>query len=118
MEEKCLRIIEGIEGYCRVNFSRNEPVFSVHFPDYPVMPGVLLLDLLIGLGARIRGIPPDKIFVKGLNKVRFRQQVRPGDQIELEARVTETRLIRGRALKDGRVVLEAEFLLQEEEDEG
>ncbi len=118
MEEKCLRIIEGKEGCCRVNFSREEPVFSGHFPEFPVMPGVLLLELLIGLGGKIRGIKPEKTFVKELNKIRFRQQVRPGDQIELEASVTDSALIKGRGLKNGRVVLEAEFLLQEEEDEG
>gem|GEM_PF-2337850 len=118
MEEICLRIIEGREGCCRVFFSREEPVFSGHFPEFPVMPGVLLLDLLINLGARIRGITPEKIFLKELKKVRFRQQVRPGDQIELEARVTETHLVKGWGLKDGRVVLEAEFLLLEDKDEG
>ncbi len=117
MQEKCLRIIKGKEGCCQVHFSKNEPVFSGHFPRLPVVPGVLLLQLLIELGSRAWGVERETMVLKELNNVRFRQQVQPGDVIELEVRVFESSLIKGWGIKEGRVVLEAEFYLQEGENE-
>lgn len=117
MQEKCLRIIKGKEGCCRVHFSQNEPVFSGHFPLLPVVPGVLLLQLLIELGSRACGVEREAMVLKELNNVRFRQQVQPGDVIELEVRVIESSLIKGWGFKEGQVVLEADFYLQEGENE-
>jgi 3-hydroxyacyl-[acyl-carrier-protein] dehydratase len=67
--------------------SMNEMQFMGHFPEYPVMPGVLILEALAQTGAcavltldEYRG---HLVFFGGVNKCRFRQQVRPGDVLEL-----------------------------------
>jgi len=117
LEEKCIKVIKGKEACSLINFSTEEPVFAGHFPEFPVLPGVLLLDLLGRLAIKTLGKPPENTVIKELNKVRFRQQVQPGDTIELETRVLAPNLVRGWGLKGGRVVLEAEFLLQEAENE-
>ncbi|PIE69333.1 MAG: 3-hydroxyacyl-[acyl-carrier-protein] dehydratase FabZ [Deltaproteobacteria bacterium] len=69
----------------------NEPFFQGHFPTYPVMPGVLILEALAQTGGILvaKSIPlqmENKIFLfTGIEKVRFRQSVFPGDLLELEA---------------------------------
>ena len=96
-------------------------IFEGHFPGYPVMPGVLIIEALAQvsvilvyqtLGRR----PDDKslIFFAGIDNARFKRQVFPGDQLVLEA--TELRLVRGvgkfavRASVGDTLVAEAELL--------
>ncbi len=68
----------------------NEPFFQGHFPDYPVMPGVLILEALAQTGGLLvlKSVPNEmqnKIFLfTGIEKARFRQSVVPGDLLELE----------------------------------
>ncbi len=71
------------------NVTANEPFFQGHFPDQPIMPGVLIIEALgqVGaiLGLRIRakeGSPV--IFFTGIDSARFRKPVYPGDQLRLE----------------------------------
>ena len=73
------------------NVSINEPFFQGHFPDYPIMPGVLIIEAMAqaaGIGLKI--IFPeyrDRLFVlAGVDKVKFRNPVFPGDTLILEAR--------------------------------
>lgn len=72
------------------NVTINEPFFQGHFPAYPVMPGVLILEALAQAGGILvfKSKPEDmtgKIFLfAGLEKVRFRKPVFPGDQLRLE----------------------------------
>jgi len=113
VKEKCIKVIKGKEGCSLINFSLEEPVFTGHFPKFPVLPGVLLVDLLSRLAIKTLGKTPETTVIKELNKVRFRQQVQPGDTIELETRVFGPNQVRGWGLKGGRIVMEAEFLLQE-----
>ncbi|MFW6323705.1 MAG: 3-hydroxyacyl-ACP dehydratase FabZ [Desulfovibrionales bacterium] len=71
------------------NVTLNEPFFQGHFPEYPVMPGVLILESLAQAGGLLvlKSIPEEvkgKIFLfAGMEKVRFRKPVIPGDQMEL-----------------------------------
>lgn len=82
------------------NVSINEPFFNGHFPAYPVMPGVLILEAMAQaagiLGFRTNDTRPDEnniyLFV-GIDKARFRQQVVPGDQLRIE--VGLNRVVRG-----------------------
>jgi 3-hydroxyacyl-[acyl-carrier-protein] dehydratase len=78
------------------NVSANEPFFAGHFPEYPVMPGVLIIEALAQAGAvmMLQGMddPQGKIpFFAGIDKAKFRRQVVPGDQLRLELTVLRSR---------------------------
>lgn len=88
----------GKEIRCIKNVSANEEFFQGHFPDKPVMPGVLILEAM-AQAAGILGFktvdktPEDgSIYLfAGVDKVRFKRQVVPGDQLELVARYVKDR---------------------------
>lgn len=97
----------------------NEPFFPGHFPDHPIMPGVLLIEamaqtaavlVVASLGERAAGSP---VYFMGIENARFRRPVRPGDQLRLEVVILRSRLgvskFAGKALVDGQVAAEAEF---------
>jgi len=100
------------------NVSGNELFFQGHFPDRPVMPGVLLVEAL----AQVGGVMMlSKIENKGkvaylasIDKARFRKPVVPGDQVRLEVKVLKMKsaigIIQGVATVDGQEVCEAEIM--------
>ncbi len=103
------------------NVTMNEPFFQGHFPGYPVMPAVLVIEALAQLASilawKIAGRSPGDgtiIFFAAIDNARFRRQVRPGDQLVLEADVE--RMVRGvgkfavRAKVDGEIVAEANLM--------
>lgn len=103
------------------NVTMNEPFFAGHFPGYPVMPGVLVIEALAQIASilawKIAGRSPGDgslIFFAGIDNARFRRQVRPGDQLVLESEVQ--RMVRGigkfavRAKVDGEIVAEADLM--------
>ena len=103
------------------NVTMNEPYFIGHFPNYPVMPAVLVIEALAQLASilayKITGRTPADgsiIFFAGIDDARFRRQVRPGDQLHLESEVQ--RMVRGigkfavRAKVDGEIVAEANLM--------
>jgi 3-hydroxyacyl-[acyl-carrier-protein] dehydratase len=103
------------------NVTINEPYFPGHFPDYPVMPGVLVIEALAQLASilawRTVGLKPGggaNIFFAGIDNARFRRMVRPGDQLILEGVLQ--RQVRGigkygvRATVNGEVVAEADLM--------
>ena len=104
----------------RKNVSRNEPHFEGHFPGHPVMPGVLILEALAQTGALLAAkavkFDPAKqvIYFMGIDKVKFRKRVVPGDQVLLEVvplrKGAAVWKMRGEAKVGGEVVCEAEFL--------
>jgi len=70
-------------------FGAGEFFFKGHFPEYPVVPGVILVETMAqagGAGLRKRGIMGDDalFFLASVDKVKFRRQVRPGDEVRLE----------------------------------
>ena len=115
------RIIEVEEGKRAVgikNVSANEPFFSGHFPEYPVMPGVLIVEALAQVGAvsvlmkeENKGKTP---FFAGIDHCRFKKQVTPGDQLRLEVEMTRVRGSIGKgkgvATVNGEIVCEAELI--------
>ena len=97
----------------------NEPFFQGHFPDYPVMPGVLFVEALAQTGAVLMSkslevdVAGKTILFMSLDNCRFRAPVRPGDVLRLHVEVLRARgdifKFRGRALVGEKVVAEAEF---------
>ena len=103
------------------NVTMNEHFFVGHFPHYPVMPGVLIIEALAQTAAILTFITletlPDEntlSYFAGIDRARFKRPVMPGDQLRLEAELT--RELRGvgkydvRALVDGNIVAEAELM--------
>jgi 3-hydroxyacyl-[acyl-carrier-protein] dehydratase len=80
------------------NVTLNEPFFQGHFPGYPVMPGVLIIEALAQAGGILvlkssSPIPENKIFLfSGIEKVRFRRPVYPGDQLNLHVTFLRRRM--------------------------
>jgi len=78
------------------NITANEPVFAGHFPGNPVLPGIYMIEALAQLGGTAILQPGDlsrKIpYLAGVDKVKFRRPVVPGDRLDMEARVVRTRL--------------------------
>ena len=99
----------------------NEPFFTGHFPGHPVMPGVLILEALAQAAALLAclSLPPDQVgnkvtYLMGIDGARFRKPVVPGDRLELRVEVTKNKGAvwkqTAKALVDGQVVAEAEFM--------
>jgi len=74
------------------NISLNEPFFQGHFPEFPVMPGVLIIEALAQAGGllilkSVEEVPSNAIFLfSGIEKAKFRKPVYPGDQMVLQVR--------------------------------
>lgn len=104
----------------RKNVTRNEPHFQGHFPGHPVMPGVLIIEAMAQTGAlfaaRAVGFDPAKqvIYFMGIDGVRFRKPVVPGDTLRIEVvplrRGGAVWKMRGEARVGDTLVCEAEFL--------
>ncbi len=100
------------------NVTANEPFFQGHFPNKPVMPGVLLLEAMAQVGG-VSLLYPDEnrgkiAYFAGMEGVKFRKPVVPGDQVRMEAEVTRLRgsvgKVRAEAFVEGQLVAEAEFM--------
>jgi 3-hydroxyacyl-[acyl-carrier-protein] dehydratase len=115
------RIIELTPGQRAVgikNVTMGDPFFQGHFPHYPVMPGVLIVEAIAQVGAVVMLQAPehkDKIaFFAGIDNVRFKRQVKPGDVLRLEVELGQIRRSigtgTGTATVDGEVACRGEFM--------
>ncbi|MEB3829716.1 3-hydroxyacyl-ACP dehydratase FabZ [Phormidium sp. CCY1219] len=116
------RIIEYVPGERAVglkNVTFNEPHFQGHFPGRPILPGVLIVEAMAQVGGVVLTQLPDmegSLFLfAGIDKVRFRRQVIPGDQLVMTTelqRVSQRRLAKmhARAEVDGQLVTQGELL--------
>ena len=103
------------------NVTMNEPFFQGHFPQKPIMPGVMIVEAMAQAGGLLvqASLLPEKwgqelYYFMGMDQVRFRQQVVPGDQLILKVHILKKRAraikIAGVAEVDGKVVAQAELM--------
>jgi 3-hydroxyacyl-[acyl-carrier-protein] dehydratase len=108
----------GVRAVGIKNVTQNEPFFQGHFPDYPVMPGVLIIEAMAQVGAvgvMAGGEHGDKLALfAGIDGVRFRRQVLPGDVLRLEVEIERLKgrvgRGRGQTTVDGERVCEADLM--------
>ena len=118
MIDRVEEVIEGKSAKGYKNVTINENFFNGHFPDYPVMPGVLILEALAQMGA-ICILSMDEFkgkigFLVGADKVRWKKQVMPGDKLNLEVEIVRLKgsigVGKGKATVDGNLVCEGEIM--------
>lgn len=117
------RVIEAEEGKSIVaikNVTINEPFFPGHFPTRPIMPGVLQIEALAQAACLLCSIDEYELLkergvvLAGVDKVKFKRPVVPGDQARLEVEMTARRgplrKFKGQVTVDGNLCTEAEFM--------
>ncbi|KYD29818.1 3-hydroxyacyl-ACP dehydratase FabZ [Parageobacillus toebii] len=116
--DRILEIEEGKRAVGIKNVSANESFFVGHFPAYPVMPGVLIVEALAQVGA-VAMLKKEEnrgrlAFFTGIDNCRFKKQVKPGDQLRLEVEIIRAKgpigKGKGVATVDGELVCETEIM--------
>ena len=116
--------VEGKRIVAYKNVTTNEPFFNGHFPQHPIMPGVLIIEAMAQaagiMGFKMMDLKPiDGVlyYFVGSDKLRFRQPVVPGDQLVLEARFISAKRslwkFACKATVDGKEVCSAEIICAE-----
>jgi 3-hydroxyacyl-[acyl-carrier-protein] dehydratase len=116
--DRVLELEPGQRAVGVKNVTMGDPFFQGHFPDYPVMPGVLIVEALAQIGAvalltteEYRG---KLALFAGIDKVRFKRQVKPGDVLRLEVELAQVRrgigTGNGTATVDGELACRGEFM--------
>lgn len=113
-----VEVQKRIVGIKNVTF--NEPFFQGHFPGRPIMPGVLIVEAMAQTGGVLaflslpEGERDREVFFAGIDKVRFRRPIVPGDQIRMELEVVKQRKLvwglSGKAFVGNNLACEAELL--------
>ncbi|MBP2100672.1 3-hydroxyacyl-ACP dehydratase FabZ [Enterococcus rivorum] len=110
-------IVVGEKVIAKKNVTMNEPFFQGHFPEEPVMPGVLIIEALAQAGAvALLAMPEFKgktAYFGGIDKAKFRKKVVPGDTLMLEIEIVKVKSVagigKGVATVNGKKVAEAEL---------
>jgi 3-hydroxyacyl-[acyl-carrier-protein] dehydratase len=119
--DRVLEIEDGKRIVAIKNVTINEPFFPGHFPDFPVMPGVLIIEAMAQAGAILTFTMPDMqagpdslFYFAGIDRARFKRRVQPGDQLRLEVEFMRSMRgiakFQGRALVEGQLAAEAEMM--------
>jgi 3-hydroxyacyl-[acyl-carrier-protein] dehydratase len=119
--DRVLEIEPGARIVALKNVSMNEPFFQGHFPGYPVMPGVLIIEAMAQAAAILTYITLGAkhgdgtlFYFAGIDAARFKRPVIPGDQLRLEVEMGRVKRgvgkFTGRALVDGQIAAETEMM--------
>jgi beta-hydroxyacyl-ACP dehydratase FabZ len=118
--DRILDLVPGERITALKNVTINEPFFQGHFPTFPVMPGVLIVEAMAQTAGvlALESMPAEKrgnpVFFMGMDKVKFRKPVVPGDQLVFEVQILKFRSkvvkASGQALVESNVVAEAELM--------
>jgi len=118
--DRVMEVVPGDKITALKNVTINEPFFQGHFPGRPIMPGVLIIEAMAQVGgilAYLTGSVEQRnrlIYFMGMDKVRFRKPVVPGDQIIFEAKIIKFRStaakMSGTATVDNQLVASAELM--------
>lgn len=117
--DRVLEMEPGERAVALKNVTMNEPHFQGHFPDYPVMPGVLIVEAMAQTAALVvietmgEEAEGKLVYFMTIDNARFRKPVTPGDSIHIHVEKTQSRgavwKFKGRAIVDGKVCAEADF---------
>ncbi|MCL4516859.1 MAG: 3-hydroxyacyl-ACP dehydratase FabZ [Firmicutes bacterium] len=116
--DRVLEVEDGVKTVAIKNVTINEQFFIGHYPQQPLMPGVLIIEAMAQAGgvAMLSSVEDkDRLpLLAGVDQVRFRRQVVPGDQLRIEVEILkmrgETAKVTGKALVDGQLAAEATLL--------
>lgn len=116
--DKIIELTPGVRAVGIKNVTANEPFFVGHFPTYPVMPGVLIVEAMAQVGAvallSTEQFKGQMAFFAGIDKVRFKRQVQPGDSLLLTVELGQMRRNigsgSGTATVDGELACRGEFM--------
>ena len=116
--DRILELEEGVRALGLKNVTINEPFFVGHFPGRPIMPGVLIVEALAQVGAVALLRMPENagklVYFAGIDGVRFKQPVVPGDTLELEVSLVKVRRRIGKghgvARVAGKIVAEGDLM--------
>jgi 3-hydroxyacyl-[acyl-carrier-protein] dehydratase len=115
--DRVIEIVLGVSAIGIKNVTINEPHFQGHFPDQPIMPGVLIIEVMAqtaavlavaSMGSNAKGKP---VYFMAIDQARFRRPVVPGDQLQVKVTKLHKKLsiwkFSGEATVDGTIVAEA-----------
>jgi len=118
--DRILNLVPGEMITALKNVTINEPFFQGHFPTYPIMPGVLIVEAMAQAAGvlALESMPAEKqgrpVFFMGLDRVKFRKPVVPGDQLLLKIQILKSRsnIVKAsaKAFVEDEVVAEAEIM--------
>src|SRR3989339_2226547 len=116
--DRVIELEEGKRAVAIKNVTMNEGFFQGHFPGHPIMPGVLIIEAIAQTGVimALRNMESSGkiVYFAGIDNVRFRKPVLPGDQLRLEVETTWLRgalgQMRGRAMVNGELAVEGDFM--------
>ena len=117
--DKVVELIPGQKAVALKNVTLNEPQFQGHFPDRPLMPGVLIVESMAQVGGiivtQMPDIPKGLFVFAGINNVKFRKPVVPGDQLVITCELLTIKRkrfgkVKGEVKVDGNLVCSGELM--------